>query len=474
MPRASGSATAVAERLATAAPAGAAEFAASMAAAAPFESAPVLAVAVSGGCDSMALALLAHIWARARGGRVVALTVDHRLRPESAAEARLVRRRLQAGDIEHRILRWAGPYPTSGIQAAAREARYDLLTDWCRRHAVLHLLLAHQRDDQAETLLMRLAHGSGDDGLAAMSAVSQRDGVRLLRPLLAVPRARLIATLEKKGVAWIDDPSNADLRFERVRWRRELEVGGAVAGGFLRHALALAARAHGIARGSRDDNVAMLLAAVCPMPEGHLLLPAGLLAGSSAAVAGAVLSRCLLAVGGDTHPPQSEALMRLVAEIQEPARLRGRTLAGCRIVPWRGTVLICREPAAVPATSSIGPGSGIAWDRRFALRLAPGAVGISEVRPLGAVGQARLGPDAAARAARLPGPVRASLPALHDRRGLAAVPHLGWRRGRNGPNLLLVGWQPRHPLAPAAFRPVSGPGPAIGDSCFTAPADYLE
>jgi tRNA(Ile)-lysidine synthase len=441
-----------------------------MAAAAPFESAPVLAVAVSGGCDSMALALLADIWARARGGHVVALTVDHGLRPESAAEARLVRRRLQAADLEHRTLRWTGPHPASGIQAAAREARYALLTGWCRRHAVLHLLLAHQRDDQAETLLIRLAHGSGDDGLAAMPAISQRAGVRLLRPLLAVPRARLVATLEKKGVAWVDDPSNADLRFERVRWRRELEIDGAVAGDFLRHALALAARAHGIARASRDGKVAALLGALRPMPEGYLLLPAGLLASATAEAAGAALARCLLTVGGDSHPPQSDALMRLSAEILEPERLRGRTLAGCRIVPWRGNVLICREPAAVPAKSPLGPGKGIVWDRRFAVRLAPGATRICEVRPLGSVGQGRLGPDAAARAARLPGPVRASLPALHDQRGLAAVPHLGWRRGPNGPNLLLVGWQPGHPLAPAAFRP----DPGSGESCFTAPADYLE
>ncbi|MEX1107784.1 MAG: tRNA lysidine(34) synthetase TilS, partial [Dongiaceae bacterium] len=314
MPPASSSATAVARPLATARPplaalpVGAAEFAAAMAAAAPFETAPVTAVAVSGGCDSMALALLARDWASAQGGRAVALTVDHGLRAESAAEARLIGRRLHAAGIEQHILRWKGPHPSSGVQEAAREARYALLTGWCRQRAVLHLLLAHQQDDQAETILMRLAHGSGASGLAAMAVVSMHDGVRLLRPLLALPRMRLAATLERYAVDAVEDPSNRDPRFERVRWRRAL--GDVADVNRTRSGLAAAANVMGAARASRDIAIADLLAGVILRPEGYLLLPPRLLAEATPALARAALLRCLLAIGGDAHPPRREGLVR--------------------------------------------------------------------------------------------------------------------------------------------------------------------
>ncbi len=134
----------------------------------PFEATPALAVAVSGGPDSLALAMLAKAWSDARGGSLVALTVDHGLRPESTGEARQVGRWLKKRGIPQRILRWDGPKPGSALQAEARSARYALLTGWCRARGILHLLLGHQREDQAETVLMRLERGSGPDGLAAM------------------------------------------------------------------------------------------------------------------------------------------------------------------------------------------------------------------------------------------------------------------------------------------------------------------
>src|SRR5262245_21437394 len=165
-----------------------AEFAALMRPLGPFEAQPRLAVAVSGGSDSLALTLLLHDWARRQRGVLTALTVDHGLRPEAAAEARQVARWLRARGIRHRVLTWrpAGEARRGGLQAAARAARYRLLGAWCRANGVLHLALAHHREDQAETLLLRLARGSGLDGLAAMAAVSEREGVRLIRPLLAV------------------------------------------------------------------------------------------------------------------------------------------------------------------------------------------------------------------------------------------------------------------------------------------------
>src|SRR5205823_283329 len=149
-----------------------------------FEARPVVVVAVSGGPDSLALVILADRWARQRGGVAWALTVDHRLRPESGEEARLVGEWLAARSIAHRVVHWTGAKPASGIQEAARAARYDLLAGWCRSHGCLHLLTAHHREDQAETYLMRRRAGSGLDGLAGMSAMRELPGLRLVRPLL--------------------------------------------------------------------------------------------------------------------------------------------------------------------------------------------------------------------------------------------------------------------------------------------------
>ncbi|WP_119423020.1 tRNA lysidine(34) synthetase TilS, partial [Desertibaculum subflavum] len=181
-----------------------------MAALGAFPGHPDLAVAVSGGADSLALVLLAQGWTAAQGGRLLALTVDHGLRPEAAREALQVKRWLAARGVAHRTLRWRGPKPKANLAAAAREARYALLFAACRRARFRALAVAHHREDQAETFLLRLGRGSGVDGLAAMAPVSERDGIALLRPLLDMPRDRLRAALAAAGQDWIEDPGNAD------------------------------------------------------------------------------------------------------------------------------------------------------------------------------------------------------------------------------------------------------------------------
>ena len=196
-----------------------AEFTAAMERFAPFENSPHLAVAVSGGADSMALCLLAHDWAVARGGRVTALTVDHGLRPASAKEAAQVGSWISACGIEHHILRWQGEKPASAVQNSARVARYRLLCEWCRQANVLHLLLGHHADDQSETVLHRLVRGSGIFGLAGMSALVETSEVRLLRPLLSCRPAALRSLLTERGQDWLEDPSNRDPRFARTHVR---------------------------------------------------------------------------------------------------------------------------------------------------------------------------------------------------------------------------------------------------------------
>jgi tRNA(Ile)-lysidine synthase len=205
---------------------------------ADWREAPALVLAISGGPDSIALMWLMARWRRAlsRGPKLLAITIDHGLRPEAAREAHEVRRLAQELELPHRTLHWRGEKPRTGLPAAAREARYRLLAQAAKSAGASCILTAHTRDDQAETLLMRLLRGSGIAGLGAMKRVSTREGAMLARPLLDVPKARLIATLDKAKIGYADDPTNHDTAFTRPRLRALLPVLAAEGGDA--HALA--------------------------------------------------------------------------------------------------------------------------------------------------------------------------------------------------------------------------------------------
>jgi tRNA(Ile)-lysidine synthase len=404
-----------------------AEFAVLMAALGPFEHAPRLAVAVSGGADSMALLLLARDWAADRGGAVVALTVDHGLRTEAAAEAAQVGDWAAGLGIAHRLLRWTGDRPARGIEAAARAARYRLLEAACAEAGILHLLLAHHRGDQAETFLLRLARGSGLDGLAAMSAIVERPACRVLRPLLGLARARLGATLAARGQGWIEDPSNHDPAFARVRLRLGREI--LAREGLDERRLAATAARLGRAKAALEPALARLLArAAAPDPAGFVRLDAGVLVAAPAELGLRALAAILTAVGGSQHPPRGERLERLHKEIST-GLTRGRTLAGCRVVPHRGRLLICREAAAMAAPVAAVPGEKSCWDKRFHVSLPPdGPAGVS-VGALGAAPLPGLRPS-------LPAMVRRTLPALVDAGGIVSVPALHYlREGVSAPSV---------------------------------------
>jgi len=210
---------------------------------ADWKAAPAIVLAVSGGPDSIALMWLAARWRRtlARGPRLIAVTVDHGLRAEAKREARDVKRLAQALDLPHRTMRWTGAKPKTGLPAAARAARYRLLARAARASGATHILTAHTRDDQAETLLMRLLRGSGIAGLGAMARQSERDGVLLARPFLHVSKSQLIATLKKAKLGFADDPTNRDPSFTRPRLRTLMPV-LAAEGGDTRNLARLASR----------------------------------------------------------------------------------------------------------------------------------------------------------------------------------------------------------------------------------------
>jgi tRNA(Ile)-lysidine synthase len=210
---------------------------------ADWKAAPAIVLAVSGGPDSIALMWLAARWRRAlaRGPRLIAVTVDHALRAEAASEARDVKRLARTLDLPHRTVRWTGAKPRTGLPAAARSARYRMLAQVARASGATHILTAHTRDDQAETLLMRLLRGSGIAGLSAMARESEREGVLLARPLLNVSKSQLIATLKKARIGFADDPTNRDTSFMRPRLRALMPV-LAAEGGDIRNLARLASR----------------------------------------------------------------------------------------------------------------------------------------------------------------------------------------------------------------------------------------
>ena len=440
-------------------------FASAMDALGPFEPAPHLAVAVSGGADSMALVLLAADWARARGGTVTALTVDHGLRAESRREALGVGRALAARRISHHILTWRGGADMTGanLQARARDARYGLLEDWCRAKGVLHLLAGHHRDDQAETFIMRLTRGSGLYGLAAMAPVIERAGMRLLRPLLDTSPDNLRSFLEQKGVEWIEDPSNQNAAFTRVRIRRAMPA--LAAAGMTSQRIADTAARLGADRLAMEHRVAELLArAAAPDPRGFIRVKREAFLDAPAEVGLRVLARLVVTVGGAPYAPRFGRLKRLYDEIKGPCR--ARTLGGACIRKGPGgDLLLCREIAALAEPVEIKGPATVRWDGRFLVKLTAakgrrkpasmtlGALGsggwkkIKDDRGGFGVGNGSARPG-------LPAIVRASLPTLRDRYGVAEVPHLGYRRCRGGiASLKVVEVRsfPSQPLAGGVF-----------------------
>ena len=183
----------------------------------------ILGVTVSGGGDSVALLFLLAEWANKNNRKVCVATVNHNLRDAAASEAAFVADLCKALDFEHTILEWKGWAGTGNLQNAARNARKLLLTEWCAEYGVSAVALGHTQDDQAETFLLRLARGSGLDGLSAMQAASGKDPV-WIRPLLKVGRQELRDYLTHIGQDWIDDPSNDDKSFERVKIRKSLPL----------------------------------------------------------------------------------------------------------------------------------------------------------------------------------------------------------------------------------------------------------
>ena len=364
-----------------------------------------IALAVSGGADSTALMVLLARWlARAKGGDKPAaplvLTVDHRLRSEAHGEALAVGRAAAALGFSHEILVWRGAKPKSGLQEAARIARYRLMAEALENRRGLAglpraLVLAHTLDDQAETFMMRLARGSGVDGLAGMRAldvidVGQGNRVALCRPLLGVPKSRLVATLEADGIRWSEDPSNAVDLFERVRVRKVLAELAP---------LGIDARAIGrsAARIGRAEKALSAVASNLSVEaiDWHGGAYATVDLGRVEATRGAaeellvrVLVVAISVMGGESPAPQLSQLERLAGQIagsMTGRKAKRTSLGGCLIEADSGGVRIFREAGrkGLPRLE-IAPGECRRWDGRFLVRTDGALSGPVVIEALGA------------------------------------------------------------------------------------------
>jgi tRNA(Ile)-lysidine synthase len=396
-----------------------AEFASLMERYAPWPATQPIAVAVSGGADSLCLGWLAHRW-----GRAVGLILDHGLRPESGCEAEATARRLTGFGMAARVRRLAIE-PGPGVAARARDARYAALTQMAKAEGMVDLLVAHHAGDQAETVLMRRRARSGPAGLAAMAAVTETRDLRIVRPLLSVQPGRLRATLRQAGLGWVEDPSNLNPAALRTRLRQE--IAGAVE---TTGALTFAAGQQAEARASEARETAAVLA------ERAAIYPQGFAVLSPGPIEAAALAALLRALTGARYPPRLDAVRALAAR-PRPATCAGvHILSAGRLGPgW----LLVREASAMAEAVEAVPGA--MWDRRFRVAddssHAPGTM-------LGAVG---------ADAARLrdlwpwPAAVLRALPAL-----------------RLGGRLIGVATEPGGGVEFSPLVPAAG-APFIGVSC---------
>ncbi len=393
----------------------------------PFESRPRVALAVSGGGDSVALMLLMRDWLAERGGYGFVLTVDHGVRPAAAAETGMVKSWAVGLGFACVVLRCRIDQQGTPSQNKARQARYAALSDWCRQSGVMHLFLAHHRGDQAETFLMRHFRGSGVVGLAAMPMIAERTGLRLIRPLLGFPKERLLMTCRHNRQGWIEDPSNRRMVYERARWRMVMPM--IAAQGYDQQQLVGLSLQAGLRRVSVEQQGADLMAQAATIyPQGYAYLDDVSLASASPDSAHYVVGSMMRMVSGAGQKPRRDAVRSLMSALW--GYQGTRTLHGCRVSSMRRGWLICREFGLIREKVSACSGKRLLWDRRFVIVNRsfadfPGMVWAC----LGEDGWGQIARDIGNKRMIPPYWVRLSLPALWRHQEVVWVPHLGWLTG---------------------------------------------
>jgi tRNA(Ile)-lysidine synthase len=383
-----------------------------------------VAIAISGGADSMALALLANNWAKYP---IITLTVDHKLRPESTNEAEQVSRWMNQKGIEHYILNWEGDKPKSNIQANARNARYELMTEFCKINKIPNLLVAHNKQDQAETLLIRLMRGSGIEGLCGMSDQTTINEIKISRPLLNISKKDLKSYLREQKQGWIEDPSNKDEKYTRVQVRNF--INNAEDSDLLIERLAKTTKTLAQSNSYIEDKISSELKQVCDIrSEGYCILAINKFKALHKEAAYKILSKLIKLIGGDYYKPRFEKIVHLYNNI-----IHGEysaTLGGCEIFASKkekeqNKLFIVKENIAPQHDLPLSKISSTKWDSRFKITFNEEFTNNFYVGALGKDGfSTLLKKHKEIKQISLPKKVIYTLPALKHLENIVAVPHI--------------------------------------------------
>lgn len=377
-----------------------------------------LGVAVSGGGDSMALLVLLHRFAARNGCILKAVTVDHALRAGSDEEARTVAAFCTRLGVPHTTLRWSDWDGSGNLQDAARRARYRLIAEWASSAGVDAVALAHTQEDQAETVLMRLSRAAGVDGLSAMPAQYERFGIKWLRPLLSARRDDLRRFLQAEQVSWIEDPTNHDRLFERIRARQALDVLAPL--GITVEALAQTAQNMASARRALKDRTAQVLRSTAQIVAGAVAIEFKLLNDQPEEIQRRAFLAILHWITGAEYGPRARALAAARNSLQRDG---SATLDGCHMFLSGNMLWVCREYARVRDLT--GP-VGQLWDGRWDVM---GPISDADVAALGPTG---LAATADWRDAHVPRAALMSTPAVWRGSEMIAAPVLEEALGRAG------------------------------------------
>lgn len=368
-----------------------------------------VALAVSGGSDSMAMLRMVHEWTSAlkQPPKLIVLTVDHGLRDAAADEAKQVAQWCAVLEIPHHILKWQHDGVKSGIQAKARAARYDLMSEWCAAHDVWVLLTAHTVDDQAETVAMRQARTDSLHSIAGIWPEREWKGIQVQRPLLKMRRLDLQSYLREIGQDWIDDPSNEDPKFERVRVRQELA-------GDLRELDAQADAAQEFIERSTHASKLWCSSNIKIHETGFLTLHRAALSKLYQTEFDLVVLRMIDLCGYSKRKVEREERFKLQTWMLEEKTGR-RTLGGALFAKRKDLLIVAREPGRISKVPLlIGTDGALLWDGRFHFK-GPVGASILPLRDLGPV----------ARRDDIPAFVQAGLPAIVQNGQIWSIPHLG-------------------------------------------------
>ncbi len=408
----------------------------------------------------MALALLVATFPKVRRRPVTALIVDHRLRAESGDEAARVGRWMQGIGLPHQILVWQHGSIRSGVQERARAARYRLMGTWCVDAGVRELIVAHHRDDQAETFLLRLDAGSGIHGLGAMRLRTRMGPIDLVRPFLGTSKAQLRATLDAFGGDWVDDPLNKDPRYTRSRLRKLLQEPSSP----LPKPAALARAARAFWR--LDETLQRVVGAhldgdVDVSPFGHVTVARAELASLPEPLRVRFLATAVQTVSGRTYPPRTRSLKRL-AGLVAGSSTAAHTLGGVLVSLRETVVTLTRELQRVSAPVRLRA-PVMRWDNRFRIEARepehPLLVGALGIRELAAVIKDHH------HLRGLPRTHLATLPAFRNLDGLVGVPHLDWWRDKGVRGNVTVCFDPPVHCVPGVASRQEGSLEALQTGC---------